>query len=102
VAADNVVLVGSKPVMTYVLAVVTQFHSGANEVTLKARGKAISRAVDTAEIVRHRFLQGAQVADIRIATENVTNEDGQPARVSSIAIALRHNGVGPKAPEPSP
>jgi len=47
---DNTVFVGNKPVMNYVLAVVTQFNNGAKEVSIKARGKAISRAVDTAEI----------------------------------------------------
>lgn len=49
---ENVIFIGSKPVMNYVLAVVTQFNGGADHVSLKARGKAISRAVDTAEIVR--------------------------------------------------
>lgn len=46
---ENVIFIGSKPVMNYVLAVVTQFNGGADHVSLKARGKAISRAVDTAE-----------------------------------------------------
>ncbi len=45
---DNTVFVGNKPVMNYVLAVVTQFNNGADLVAIKARGKAISRAVDTA------------------------------------------------------
>ncbi|MDD3071472.1 MAG: DNA-binding protein Alba, partial [Methanoculleus horonobensis] len=53
---DNTVFVGNKPVMNYVLAVVTQFNNGAEEVAIKARGKAISRAVDTAEIALNRFL----------------------------------------------
>ncbi len=43
--------------MNYVLAVLTQFNSGATEVSIKARGRAISRAVDVAEIVRKRFCQ---------------------------------------------
>ncbi|MGZ7136490.1 MAG: RNA-binding protein, partial [Methanobacterium sp.] len=38
---DNIVYIGNKPVMNYVLAVVTQINSGADEVFLKARGKAI-------------------------------------------------------------
>ncbi len=53
---DNIIYVGNKPVMNYVLAVVTQFNNGANEVLIKARGRAISRAVDVAEIARNRFL----------------------------------------------
>jgi len=47
---ENVVYIGNKPVMNYVLAVVTQMNSGVPEVMLKARGRAISRAVDVAEI----------------------------------------------------
>ena len=48
-AEDDVVFVGNKPVMNYVLAVVTQFNSGAKDVRIMARGRAISRAVDVAE-----------------------------------------------------
>jgi len=53
-AEDNVIYVGNKPVMSYVLAVVTQFNDGSDEVVVKARGRAISRAVDTAEVVRNK------------------------------------------------
>ncbi|MGZ7096546.1 MAG: DNA-binding protein Alba, partial [Methanobacterium sp.] len=53
---ENVVYIGTKPVMNYVLAVVTQMNNGSSEVMLKARGRAISRAVDVAEIVRNKFL----------------------------------------------
>ena len=46
---ENVIYVGNKPPMSYVLAVVTQFNtSGSDEVIIKARGRAISRAVDAA------------------------------------------------------
>jgi DNA-binding protein len=73
--------------MAYVLAVVTQFNGGSADVTIKARGKAISRAVDVAEIVRHRFVRGANVKDVRIATE-VLSEGGRETNVSSIEIVL--------------
>jgi DNA-binding protein len=74
--AENVVFIGIKPVMNYVLAVITQFNQGVGDVTLKARGKAISRAVDVAEIVRNRFLQGLLVRDISIGTEAMHGESG--------------------------
>jgi DNA-binding protein len=74
--------------MSYVLAVVTQFNGGSDEVVIKARGRAISRAVDTAEIVRNRFVQNAKVKDIKIGTESITNEEGRNSNVSSIEIAL--------------
>ncbi len=85
--AENAVFVGSKPVMNYVLAVLTQFNGGAKEVAIKARGKAISRAVDVAEIVRKRFLTDVDVKDIKISTEKVESEQGE-ANISAIEIIL--------------
>ena len=86
---DNVIFVGRKPPMSYVLAVVTQFNgNGSNDVVLKARGRSISTAVDTAEIVRNRFLKNAKISSITIGTEIVTNEEGRDSNVSSIEISL--------------
>ena len=86
-ADENVIFVGNKPPMSYVLAVVTQFKSS-NEVVIKARGRAISRAVDTAEIVKNRFITDAKIKDIKIDTESVVNEEGNSFNVSSIEIYL--------------
>jgi len=86
---ENVIYVGNKPPMSYVLAVVTQFQGkGSDEVIIKARGKAISTAVDTAEIVKNRFVTNATVKDIKIGTESITNEEGKTSNVSSIEIIL--------------
>lgn len=85
---DNAVYIGKKEIMGYVLAVVTQFNRGASTVAIKARGKAISRAVDVAEIVRNRFLPDAKVLGIAIKTEELQREDGRMAKVSAIEITL--------------
>jgi DNA-binding protein len=85
---ENTIFVGTKPPMSYVLAVVTQFNGGSDIVQIKARGRAISIAVDTAEIVRNRFVQDAKVKDIIIGTESITNEEGRTSNVSSIEITL--------------
>ena len=86
---ENVIYVGRKPPMSYVLAVVTQFNTGGSEeVVIKARGRAISTAVDTAEIVRNRFVMDAKIKDIKINTESVTNAEGRNSNVSSIEIIL--------------
>ena len=87
---ENVIYVGQKPPMSYVLAVVTQFQrSGSDEVVIKARGRSISTAVDTAEIVRNRFIKDAKIKDIKIGTESITNEEeGRTSNVSSIEIIL--------------
>jgi len=84
---ENIVFVGTKPVMNYVLAVVTQFNNGATEVAIKARGKAISRAVDTSEIALNRFLDGVTKKEIITSTENIDTDSGK-TNVSSIEITL--------------
>ncbi len=88
---DNTVFVGNKPVMNYVLAVVTQFNNGAQEVSIKARGKAISRAVDTAEIALNRFLEGVNKKQIITSTEVIDTDSGK-TNVSSIEIILAATG----------
>jgi len=85
---DNVVFVGQKPTMSYVLAVITQFSGSLKEVHLKARGRSISRAVDVAEIVKNRFLQDVKVNDIEIGTEEREVEEGNKINVSTIDIKL--------------
>jgi len=85
---QNVIYIGKKSVMGYVLAVVTQFNNGQQEVFIKARGKTISRAVDVAEIVRNRFLPEVKVANILTKTEEMDSEDGTKTKVSAIEIKL--------------
>jgi len=85
---ENVVFVGQKVPMAYVLGVVTQLSNGQKEVFLKARGRSISKAVDVAEIVRRKFVQDAKVSNIEIGTEERTLENGQKINVSSISIAI--------------
>ncbi|MBQ6444414.1 MAG: DNA-binding protein Alba [Methanosphaera sp.] len=85
---ENIVYIGNKPVMNYVLAVVTQMNSGVSEVVLKARGRAISRAVDVAEIVRNRFISDVDVNNIEISTEEIVGNEGTSSNVSAIEIKL--------------
>ncbi|HID27570.1 MAG: DNA-binding protein Alba [Methanosarcinales archaeon] len=86
-AQDNVVFIGNKPVMNYVLAVVTQFSNGADEVTIKARGRAISKAVDVAEAVKNRFFEKSEIKDIKISTEIIETERGE-TKVSAMEIVI--------------
>lgn len=85
---EYIVFVGTKPPMSYVMAVLTQFQSGAHEVCLKARGRSITRAVDVAEIVKNRVMPGVKDTKIEISTEHLTAEDGRNINVSTIAITL--------------
>ncbi|MFQ5903258.1 MAG: DNA-binding protein Alba [Candidatus Binatia bacterium] len=88
---EHVVYVGRKPTMNYVLAVITAFNMpDVEEVVLKARGRAISRAVDVAEIVRRRFLGGVKVGEIEIGSEDIAMEEINRTRtVSTMEITLK-------------
>ena len=53
--AENVIFIGQKPFLNYVTGVVMQFTTkNVDEVSIKARGKFIWRAVDVAEVTRKR------------------------------------------------
>lgn len=83
----NVVYIGKKPTMNYVLAVVTQFNNGEKNVILKARGQSISKAVDIEEIVKNRFIKDLKY-EVKISTERIKGEDRE-SNVSSIEIILK-------------
>ena len=85
---STTIFIGSKPVMNYVLALMTQFNKQVTDVTLKARGRSISRAVDTAEIVRNKFMPNLKIKDITIGTESVVDEQGKSINISSMEITL--------------
>ena len=85
---DGVVFIGTKPPMNYVLAVVTQFHNGAKEVHIKARGRAISRAADVSEIIKNRFMPDLKAGKIEITTEILKGENNEEIKVSAIDIPL--------------
>ncbi len=89
-AEENTVYIGKKETMSYVMAVVTQFNSGSKEVLIKARGRAISKAVDVAEITKNRFVPNAEIVDIKTDTEEIerTGEEGT-ANVSAMEITMR-------------
>jgi DNA-binding protein len=86
--ADNVVYVGNKAPMNYVLAVITLFNEGNKTVILKARGKAISIAVDVCELTRNRFLSELKVKEISIGTEELPRREGGTINTSTIEITL--------------
>jgi DNA-binding protein len=86
---SNTILVGTKPAMSYVLAVVTHFNSAdVKEVTLKARGRAITTAIDTAEIVRRKFLKELKPTNIAIGTDEIIQGDSTK-NVSTIEINMK-------------
>jgi archaea-specific DNA-binding protein len=88
---SRIVFVGKKMPMDYVMAIITGLsESDAKDITLKARGQAITTAVDAAEITRNRFLKDLKVSKIVIGTEEMPPREGESrARmVSTIEIML--------------
>jgi len=88
---SNTVYIGQKPTMNYVLAVLTNFNSlDTKEVTIKARGQAISTAVDVAEIARRKFMKELSVSKINIGTEEMPPREGESKNrnISTIEITL--------------
>jgi len=87
-SGEAVILVGRKPTMNYVLATTLPLTEG-KKVVLKARGRAISKAVDVVEVVRRRFVKDAVIENVNIGTEEGrVGNDGRPRNVSIIEITL--------------
>jgi DNA-binding protein len=82
-----------RPMMNYVLATLTVLNRSP-DVTLKARGAAISLAVDVAQITIHRFAPGLRVAEIKLDTEQLQSKEGDTRNVSSIEIKLTNSPEG--------
>ena len=88
---ENSIFIGAKSFMNYVTGVTMQFNNGADEVTVKARGKFISKGVDVAEVARRKFLtdKNVSVKNISIGSEEFENKEGKMVNVSVIEIVLK-------------
>mgnify|MGYP001474709051 CR=1 FL=1 len=88
---DNSFFIGEKPLMNYVTAAVMHFTSrNAPEIVLKARGKFMSRAIDISQVIVNRFLkEQAHINDVRLNSEEFTNNEGRKVRVSTIEIFIK-------------
>jgi len=85
-AIRDVIYVGTKPIMTYVNATLTQL-STIPTVTIKARGKRITQAVDVSQMIVKRMNSvGYDISDVRIASESLTSQDGKTRKVSTMEI----------------
>ena len=96
----DTIYIGNKPVMRYVLAIINAFGAGGvDNIVVKARGRAISRAVDVVEISKNRFLKDVEAGKIEIGTEELPAMGGGTRGVSTIAITMTRTGEK-QAPEP--
>ena len=86
--ASNEILIGKKPLMTYVTATLVQL---ANEPTVlvKARGRSITRAVDVAQIIVKRMdNMGYKIGSVKIGSQVILSEDGKERNVSTIEVQI--------------
>ena len=87
---DNVIFVGGKEFMNYVMAVTMQFNiKNSSAVIIKSRGKFTAKAIDIAEVTAKRFLDNkVKISDVKIDSESFKNQEGREVRVSTIEIVL--------------
>lgn len=85
---DNVIYVGKKGVMNYVMAAITQTNKGEKEIHVKARGRSISKAVDVVQLLKNRFETDMKIRNIVIDTEEVEADEGGKINVSTIDIVI--------------
>ena len=84
---NNLVIVGKKATMNYVIACLTLFNSGTHDITIKARGKPICRAIETVEMLRNSFIKDLEIKNIEIGSQNY-NLQGKERSISTIEIIL--------------
>ena len=87
----SVILIGKKPLMTYVNSTLTQLSS-LPFVTITARGKTITTAVDVSQFILKRMSSvGYKINDVRISSDSLISNDGKKRNVSSIEIDIMRN-----------
>ncbi len=84
----DIIRIGKKPTMNYVVACVTLFNTGVPEVMVRARGQSINKAVETVEMLKRAFFKNVQIRSVDIGTEEVQRDDGSMASLSTIEITL--------------
>lgn len=85
---SNMVVVGDKPNMNYIVACLTLFNAGESKINVRARGRHISKAVDTVELLRRVFLRNVTIEDVTLGTESLLDKSGKNVGVSTIDIKL--------------
>jgi DNA-binding protein len=82
-----IVMVGRKPVSSYVLACLHALQQNGS-VEVRARGRAIPKAIGVVQVLREGLVKGLEVKSVDIGTERLQGKNGREIRVSSILIRL--------------
>ena len=88
ITQGNMIRIGKKPMLSYVVACVTLFNSGKSELMIRARGRSIPKAVDTVEMLKHSFFKGLFVKSVEIGSEDIRSYNGQGISISIIEIII--------------
>jgi DNA-binding protein Alba len=70
------VLIGRKPVSSYVLACYRALQRNGS-VEVKARGRAIGKAIGAVQVLREGLVKGLEVERVDIGTERLQGKDGR-------------------------
>jgi len=84
----NIVRIGKKPIMNYVVACMTLLNNGVGEVMVRGRGQSITKAVETVDMLKRAFMKNIKVHSVDIGTEEIKRDDGSIASLSMIEIML--------------
>ena len=77
--------------MNYVMACVSLLQKSIGEFSLKARGRAIVKAVDSVELLKRSFPEGLKIKSIEIGTEEVDRQEVK-RKISTIEITVKRTG----------
>ena len=89
----NTIFIGTKPIMSYVTATLTQLAS-LSIVTVVARGKRITQAIDVSQMIVKRMNEvGYEIGDVRISSDSLVSKDGQKRNVSKIEIDIKNSST---------
>lgn len=89
-ADENIIYIGKKSAMNYVMACFTVIQSGMDSIIIKARGRSISKAVDVLEILKNRFIKD-KIEDVTLktGTDQIESDDRGTFNVSTIDIEIK-------------
>lgn len=76
--------------MNYITSIVMQFSTN-QIVTIKCRGKFISKACDIAQVVSKRFFLAGQIeiSDVKMDSDQFQNKEGKDIRVTTMDIIMK-------------
>lgn len=96
--SSDIVYIGTKPTMTYVLPVIQAYNACPDGIYVRARGRAILGAIDVVELCRNKFLSGVSEPEVKIGTEALDGDSGT-RNVSVISIYIKPDGSKPAKAE---